>query len=215
MSALHPDTGLRRPAIFLDRDGVINENRADHVTSWAEFALVPGALAGLRALTALGLPLVVVTNQAIVGRGQITAEALNDLHASMRTLLAQHGCPITAVYACPHRPEDGCGCRKPQPGLLFRAAREHNLDLGSSYYVGDALTDIAAGQAAGCTTVVVRTGRGLSQTLREQARSYSGYYVAHNLRDAARCIAHDRAQRMGRDNLFSTMRLALHGVRFV
>ena len=215
MSTLYPATSLRRPAIFLDRDGVINENRADHVTSWADFALVPGALAGLRALSSLRLPLVVVTNQAIVGRGQITADALHDLHASMRALLAQHGCPITAVYACPHRPEDRCGCRKPEPGLFYRAAREHNLDLGRSYYVGDALTDIAAGQAAGCTTIVVRTGRGLSQTLREQARSYSGYYVAHNLRDAAQCIAHDRAQRMGRGNRLSTMRLALHGVRFV
>ena len=204
-----------QPAIFLDRDGVINENRADHVTTWADFVPVHGALAGVRALSRLGLPIFVVTNQAIVGRGIITAEALDDLHARMRRLISAHGGQISGVYACPHRPEDDCGCRKPRPGLFRRAAHEHGLDLSQSYYVGDALTDVAAGQVAGCTTVVVRTGRGLAQILCQQAQPYSGYYVARDLLHAARFIAHDRARRAGRSHLVSTLRLALHDVELV
>src|SRR5205823_9130582 len=105
-------------AIFLDRDGVINENRADHVITWADFVPVAGALAGLRMLTRLGLPIFVVTNQAIVGRGVLTAQELDALHARMCALVASHGGRIMRVYACPHRPEDSCGCRKPQPGLF-------------------------------------------------------------------------------------------------
>jgi D-glycero-D-manno-heptose 1,7-bisphosphate phosphatase len=202
-------------AIFLDRDGVINENRADHVTTWADFVPVHGALAGLRALSRLGLPIFVVTNQAIVGRGIITAEALDALHARMCRLIAAHGGRISGVYACPHRPEEDCGCRKPRPGLFRRAAHEHGLDLDQSYYVGDALTDVAAGQAARCTTVVVRTGRGLAQILCRQAQPYTGYYVARDLLNAAHFIAHDRARRVGRPHLVSTLRLALHDVQLV
>jgi D-glycero-D-manno-heptose 1,7-bisphosphate phosphatase len=203
------------PAIFLDRDGVINENRADHVTAWDDFAPVPGALTGLRMLAALGLPVVIVTNQGIVGRGEITVAELDALHARMRNLVSRHGGRITQVYVCPHNAQDRCDCRKPAPGMFHRAAGEHNIDLAASYYVGDALTDVAAGQAAGCTTVLVRSGRGLTQLLRQQAQAYSGYYVARDLSHAARFIAHDRARRIGRPSLVSTMRLAVNSVQFV
>ncbi len=204
-----------RPAIFLDRDGVINENRADHVTAWEHFVPVPGALAGLRSLAGLDLPIFVVTNQAIVGRGQLSAAALDALHARMCDLVARHGGKIAQVYACTHRVEERCGCRKPAPGMFLQAAREHDVDLARSYYVGDALTDVAAGQAAGCTTVLVRSGRGLTQLLREQARAYSGYYVARDLPHAARFIAHDRARGAGRPSLISRLRLAVNNVQSV
>jgi len=204
-----------QPAIFLDRDGVINENRADHVTAWDEFVPVRGALAGLRSLAELGLPVFVVTNQAIIGHGRVTVAQLDALHARMRDLVARHGGRITGVYACPHRAEDHCDCRKPAPGMFRQAAREHDIDLAASYYVGDALTDIAAGQAAGCTTLLVRSGRGLTQLLRQQAQSYSGYYIARDLSHAARFIAHDQARRVGRPSLVSTMRLAFNRVQSV
>ena len=204
-----------QPAIFLDRDGVINENRADHVTSWDDFVPVRGALAGLRVLAELGLPVFVVTNQAIVGRGQLAAAALDALHARMCALVACHGGRITQVYTCPHRAEEQCACRKPAPGLFHQAAREHDLDLAGSYYAGDALTDVAAGQAAGCTTVLVRSGRGLTQLLRQQAQTYSGYYVASDLLHAARFIKHDQARCAGRPSLVSTVRLAVNNVQFV
>src|SRR5919202_6215772 len=118
-----------QPAIFLDRDGVINENRADHVTAWADFVPVHGALAGVRDLSRLGLPIFVVTNQAIVGRGIITAEALDALHSRMCRLISVHGGRVRGVYPWPPPPEENCGCRKPPPGLFRRAAREHGLNL--------------------------------------------------------------------------------------
>ena len=156
-----------------------------------------------------------VTNQAIVGRGQLSAAALDALHARMCDLVARHGGKIAQVYACTHRVEERCGCRKPAPGMFLQAAREHDVDLARSYYVGDALTDVAAGQAAGCTTVLVRSGRGLTQLLREQARAYSGYYVARDLPHAARFIAHDRARGAGRPSLISRLRLAVNNVQSV
>ncbi len=204
-----------QPAIFLDRDGVINENRADHVTSWDEFVPVHGALAGLRMLAESGLPVFVLTNQAIVGRGQLTAGALDALHARMCAWAARHGGAIRQVYYCPHDAADRCGCRKPAPGMFYQAARDHDIDLTRSYYVGDALTDVAAGQTAGCATILVRSGRGLTQLLRQQAQSYSGYGVAGDLPHAARFITHDHARRTGRVSLFSTMRLAVNSVQFV
>ncbi len=204
-----------QPAIFLDRDGVINENRADHVTSWDEFVPIRGALAGLRMLAESGLPVFVVTNQAIVGHGQLASADLDALHARMCAWAGRHGGAITQVYYCPHSAEDRCGCRKPAPGLFYQAARDHEIDLTRSYYVGDALTDVAAGQAAGCATILVRSGRGLTQLLRQQAQSYSGYGVAPDLPHAARFITHDHARRTGRVSLFSTIRLAVNSVQFV
>ncbi len=204
-----------RPAIFLDRDGVINENRADHVMAWEQFAPVPGALAGLRKLTALDLPIIVITNQAVVGRGDLPEEALAALHGNMCRLIERHGGHITAVYACPHRPEDRCACRKPRPGLFVRAARDHDLDLASSYFIGDALTDITAGQAAGCTTVLVRTGRGLAQMFSPHAQPYSGFYVAQNLPHAARFIARELARKQGRQRRFMDLRMGFYDVQFI
>jgi len=201
------------PAIFLDRDGVINENRADHVTRWDDFRPVRSALSGLRMLNALGLPIYVVTNQGIVGKGQISADDLAAIHAHMVALVERHGGRIDGVYACPHRADDDCACRKPRPGMFLQAAREHDLDLSRSYYVGDALTDVAAGQAAGCTTILVQTGRGLTQTLRAQAQTYSGYYVAHDLPHVARFIAHHRALQQGRARALPSLRFMMQGVK--
>jgi len=182
-----------QPAIFLDRDGVINENRVDHVLRWDDFAPIPGALDALRRLSRLGLPIFVVTNQAVVGRGALTPAALDEIHARMGALAARHGGRITHVYACPHRPEERCPCRKPRPGLFLRAAWERGLDLTRSYYVGDALSDIAAGQAAGCVTIAVQTGRGRTQLALPEARRYSGYHLARDLADAARFIGRHHA----------------------
>ena len=204
-----------RPAIFLDRDGVINENRADHVMAWDQFVFVRGALAGLRTLAALDVPVIVVTNQAVVGRGDLPAETLQALHDRMCRLIERHGGRITAVYVCSHRPEDGCACRKPLPGLFVEAARDHDLDLASSYFIGDALTDIAAGQAAGCTTVLVRTGRGLAQMFSPHAQPFSGFYVARDLPRAARFIVRDLAHKQGRERHLFALHPGLRHVQFI
>ena len=151
---------MMTPAIFLDRDGVINENRPDHVKSWQEFCFLPGALDALRALTRLGVPIVIVTNQAAIGRQLVTHETVETIHQHMHAAIRQVGGAITTVLYCPHRPEEHCACRKPAPGLLFEAAQRLQVDLARSVLVGDAESDIQAGQRAQCQTVLVLTGRG-------------------------------------------------------
>lgn len=153
----------RRPALFLDRDGVLNVNRPDHVKGWEEFEFLPGVLVALRSLARLPVPIIVVTNQAIVNRGRITAAKLADIHALMLAAVAAAGGRIDAIYACPHRPDEGCDCRKPRPGMLLQAAREWSLDLPRSVFVGDALTDLEAALAAGAQPVHVASGQGRAQ----------------------------------------------------
>jgi D-glycero-D-manno-heptose 1,7-bisphosphate phosphatase len=165
------EAASRRPgggAVFLDRDGVINENRGDHVKCWAEFSFVPGALEAIAALTRDGFRLFVVTNQAVVGRGVTAPSMVQEVHERMVRAIERHGGRIEAVAYCPHRPEDACGCRKPQPGLLLGLAERYGLDLAESVVVGDALSDLDAARDAGCRGVLVLTGRGRAQL--EQAR---------------------------------------------
>jgi D-glycero-D-manno-heptose 1,7-bisphosphate phosphatase len=153
--------GVLRPAVFLDRDGVINENlEGTYVRDWASFRFLPGAIDAIARLNRSGLPVVVVTNQAGIGRGVMTEAALDAIHARMRTALASGGAFVDAVRYCPHTPDDGCDCRKPRPGMLRRAAAELDLDLARSVFVGDHLTDAQAAAAAGCRPLLVCTGRG-------------------------------------------------------
>ena len=150
-------------AIFLDRDGVINENRPDHVKSWDEFEFLPGALESIRRLSEIGMPIFVVTNQAIINRKLATVDTLNDIHCRMLDAIHQAGGRVEKVYYCPHDSHEGCDCRKPQPGMLKRAAMEFGIDLTRSFIVGDAWTDMEAGFAVGTRSILVMTGRGRSQ----------------------------------------------------
>ena len=151
------DRGVRR-AVFLDRDGVINRAivrdgkpyppaDADHVE------ILPGATAALQQLKAAGYLLIVVTNQPDVARGTQSRAAVEAIHARLASAL-----PIDDFRACYHDDGDGCGCRKPKPGLMLDAAREHGIDLGASVVVGDRWRDIEAGRRAGCHTVFVDYG---------------------------------------------------------
>lgn len=182
----------RHRAIFLDRDGVINANRDDHVRTWAEFVFLPGALAALRFLTEHNYQIYIVTNQAAVERGLMTADDLDCIHAQMTAVAAAHGARITAIRACPHRPETGCGCRKPQPGMLLDLAAEYAIDLAHTYFVGDTLTDVLAGKAAGCRTLLVQTGRGAQQMRHPAWAHCRPDHVAADLFAAVHLIMHDR-----------------------
>ncbi len=170
-------------AIFLDRDGVICENRSDHVKSWGEFRFLPGAKNSLAALSRLGLPIIVITNQAIIGRGMVPASVVDDIHWRMVAEVEAHGGRIDRVMYCPHRPEDRCGCRKPEPGMLLQVADEMGIDLAQSYLVGDAATDLVAGRRVGCQTFLVLTGRGLQQLL-PTFRSVDQFTITRNLMGA-------------------------------
>jgi D-glycero-D-manno-heptose 1,7-bisphosphate phosphatase len=147
-------------AIFLDRDGVINQNRADHVKSCEEFEFVPGALEGIRSLTETGLPIFIITNQAAISRNLMTAEALESIHECMLKEITKAGGVITRIYHCPHDTHEDCNCRKPKPGMLLRAANDFGIDLRHSFLVGDAWTDISAGLEVGAHSILVLTGRG-------------------------------------------------------
>ncbi len=177
--------------VFLDRDGVISRNRDDYVKSWDEFEFLPGALEALRRLTEGACRIVVVTNQSAVSKGIISRRTAEEIDLAMVQRVKQVGGRIDAVLFCPHRPDEGCDCRKPHPGLLLRAARWLSLDLANSFMVGDHVTDLQAGLAIGCMPVLVLTGRG-SGVLEEAQASFGGCLtVAPDIMSAAQIILHN------------------------
>lgn len=149
--------------VFLDRDGVLNENRPDHVKSWAEFRFLPGALTAVARLTHSEVRVFVITNQAVINRRLVSVGVLEDVHRQMLREIEDHGGRILDIAYCPHRPDELCECRKPRPGLILDLAAKHRLDLREAVVIGDALTDIEAGMAAGCRTILALTGRGREQ----------------------------------------------------
>jgi len=154
-----------RPAVFLDRDGTLIE-LVHHLTDPGDVALIPGAGEAVQQLREAGFPVILVTNQSVIGRGKLTEAGLEKVHAEMRRQLALQAADVDAIYFCPLKPlqkdptviEDPM--RKPGPGMLLEAAREHGLDLPRSWMVGDTVSDMAAGRNAGCRTLLVRTGYG-------------------------------------------------------
>lgn len=158
-SSVIPAAGHSLQAIFLDRDGTINRERADYVKSWDEYEWLPGALAALAALAQLNVPILIVTNQSVIGRGILSADDLAAIHARVRAEAAAAGARIDQFLVCPHAPTDACSCRKPKPGLLLQAAVEYKLDLARCVFIGDSVTDLLASAAVGCPCVLVRSGR--------------------------------------------------------
>jgi len=159
----------KRRAVFLDRDGTINEEK-EYLYRTEEFALLPGVAEAIRALNEAGFKVVVITNQSGIGRGYYGEEALRVLHAHMDADLAKHGAAVDAYYFCPHHPEHGtgpyrqeCSCRKPLPGMLMTAAEDLQLDLSASFMIGDKISDMEAGLKAGCRPILVRTGYGMQE----------------------------------------------------
>lgn len=157
-----------RPAIFLDRDGVLNEE-VNGVHGPDQLHVVEGAGVALRRINRAGIPVVCVTNQPDIAKGLMSFDALAQVFAKLDTELARDSAYLDLIYFCPHHPESGwpgevtdlkvaCECRKPLPGMLLQAAREHNLDLSASWLIGDRYTDIHAAKAAGAKAVLVKTG---------------------------------------------------------
>jgi len=160
---------MRRPAVFLDRDGVINRD-GGHVHKVEEFRFIDGAFDACREMSKAGYRLIVITNQAGIARGYYTEDDFHHLTKWMLDEFRQQGVEIDGVYYCPHHPQHGvgayrrsCDCRKPAPAMILRAAEEHSLDLRRSILVGDKATDIEAGRAAGVgCCVLVLTGHPIS-----------------------------------------------------
>ena len=154
---------MRQGAIFLDRDGVLIENRSDYVKAWEEVEIFAHTFEAMRKLAQAGRRIVMVTNQSAVGRGIITASFVEEIHRRLLAEVEANGGRIDAVYFCPHHPNDPCECRKPLPGMLRQAAQEWDIDLSASFMVGDAVSDIETARAVGAQGILVRTGRGTEQ----------------------------------------------------
>jgi D-glycero-D-manno-heptose 1,7-bisphosphate phosphatase len=153
-------------AVFLDRDGTINEE-VNYLGDPALLKLTPGAAQAIHRLNSHNIPVIVVTNQAGIARGYFNEAQMHLVHQALDLMLAPDNAKIDAYYFCPHHPTAGigdykitCNCRKPHPGMLYQASQDLYLDLSKSYLVGDKLTDIQAGNLAGCQTILVETGYG-------------------------------------------------------
>lgn len=149
----------RRQFVILDRDGTIIVER-HYLSDPLQIEILPGAVRGLRQLLAMGLGLVIVTNQSAVGRGFFDEAHLDLIHRRLCELLKAEGIQIEGIYFCPHLPNDDCSCRKPRPGMAERAAKELGFDLQASFVIGDKPADIELGRKVGATTFLVRTGYG-------------------------------------------------------
>lgn len=174
-----------QPAVFLDRDGVIIENRPDYVRSLEEVKFLPVSLAALARLARLPYHIVIVTNQAGIGRGLLSPETVAEINRRLVQEIESAGGRVDGIYVCPHKPDEGCNCRKPQPGLILQAVDELKLDLKRSILIGDNLSDIQAGQAAGVGQVaLVRTGLGEKFAGQLTSASLSGVKIYPDLAEA-------------------------------
>jgi len=179
-----------RKAVFLDRDGTIARD-VHYCRRPEDFELLPTVPKAIRLLNENGFKVIVVTNQSGITRGYFTEETLTQIHEKMKDELAKYGARVDAIYYCPHHPDDGCECRKPGTALFRKAAQEHNIDLRSSYVVGDMQMDIDAGKALGCKTVLVTTGpQGGNDVLN------SPDYFASSLLDVTKWIMIDSQQKV-------------------
>jgi D-glycero-D-manno-heptose 1,7-bisphosphate phosphatase len=161
---------LLRPAVFLDRDGTISEE-VGYLNDASQFRMFPFAIDAIRRLNDAKLPVIVVTNQSGVGRGFFPESMVHTVHETMTRQLAAGGAHLNAIYYCPHTSDDECDCRKPKPGLLERAAREHDIDLQRSFVVGDRYGDVELAHGTDCRGILVRTGYG-EEDLRENRASW-------------------------------------------
>jgi D-glycero-D-manno-heptose 1,7-bisphosphate phosphatase len=170
------------PAIFLDRDGVLIENKADYVRDWSQVKIYPEAIQALSLPILKNYKIVIVTNQSAVGRGLISLETADEINNRLIELIRHQRGQVDAVYMCPHKPDDDCFCRKPKPGLLLQAAKELSLDLPRSWMIGDAWSDILAGQNAGVRqAILLKTGRGRDQLLQSPPDNVISHIILDNL----------------------------------
>lgn len=191
----------KQKAIFLDRDGTINEY-VGFLRKEEDFRLIPGVSEAIKKINNSGYLAIVVTNQPVIARGEVTEEGLEEIHKKMETLLGLDGAYIDDVYYCPHHPDKGfegeipelkieCDCRKPKTGMLEKAAREHNIDLSSSIMIGDSTLDIKMAENAGMQSVLLKTG----QKGEDGKYEVSPTLIAEDLNDAINKIICKKASK--------------------
>lgn len=202
--AVSGGSGARR-AVFMDRDGTISEE-VGYVNHLSRYRLLPRSLEAIRRINRAGFLAIVVTNQSGVARGYFREALVHDVHALLRRWVEEAGARLDAIYYCPHHPHEGappfradCDCRKPRPGMLLRAAREHDLDLPRSYFVGDGWVDMEAAAAAGVPGVHVLTGygRGLVEYQPERFRTRPAHTAPDLLEAVEWILARDAGTAAG------------------
>ncbi len=177
-----------RTAVFLDRDGTINEDTG-YLSRPSEVCLIPGAALAIKALNDRGIKVIVVTNQSGVARGFLSLHDLEKINKRLAELLEVRGARLDALYCCPHHPDDACKCRKPAVGLVEKATGEHNVEC--SYVVGDKRADIGLARNSGARAVLVRTGHGEEELVNLQKGTEDPDYIAKDLTDAVAWILND------------------------
>jgi len=159
-----------KKAVFLDRDGVINKERKDYVKSIQEFQILDNVPEAIKMLKEEGFLVIVITNQSAINRGLVTIEILNEIHNYLQKFLKENNTSIDDFYFCPHRPDENCQCRKPNPGMLVKAAQEHNINMNQSFMIGNSLTDIQAAQKAGCEGILLNHNQTLLELVTDKIK---------------------------------------------
>ena len=151
--------------VFVDRDGVINQERSDYVKSISELEIYPNVAKNIKLLKDAGFLVIVITNQSAVNRGIVTHETINQIHNSIQDHLKKYGTFLDGFYYCPHTPNENCNCRKPKSGLLEKAILELNIDLNSSWMIGDSDSDIEAADSIGCKAIKINDNFSLDNSV--------------------------------------------------
>jgi D-glycero-D-manno-heptose 1,7-bisphosphate phosphatase len=180
---------MLKKVAFLDRDGVININSADYIKTWEEFEFFPRSIEAIKLLNLNGFTAIMITNQSVINRNMVSKQGLDHIHSLMKQEIEAGGGKITDIFYCPHIPEDGCDCRKPEPGLILQAQKKYRIDLLSSVMVGDSAKDIECARRAGCRMSVLVESNNLSniQKILSEKKIFPDY-TASDLYDAAKWI---------------------------
>jgi len=163
---------MSNKAVFLDRDGIINKNRDDYVKRIEEFEILPHVPKAIHLLNSANFYVIVISNQSAVNRGLLLVEDLNKIHAFLQNELSKYNAKINAIYYCPHRPDEACHCRKPKPGLILKAAKDHQIDLKASWLIGDKISDIQAAKSVGVKTIQMKTDGDLLKIVKTILNKY-------------------------------------------
>jgi D-glycero-D-manno-heptose 1,7-bisphosphate phosphatase len=174
-------------AVFMDRDGTVSEE-VGYMYHAGLYKPYPWAADAIRRINENGMKAVLITNQSGVGRGYFESKTVEEVHELLCAELARSNAKLDAIYYCPHNPDDCCECRKPQPGMLFRARRDLDIDLSQSYIIGDKHTDVETAYAVGAKSILVLTGYGRDQLHQHRNEEHQPTYVAENLAEAVDAI---------------------------
>jgi len=158
---------MNRKTIFLDRDGVINEEKKDYVKNLKEFKIIDGSLQAIKLLKNNNFRVIIITNQSAINRGLLSVEKLNEIHDFLKNKLLDLDTTLDGIYFCPHTPNENCMCRKPKPGLLQQAISELDINVKDSLMIGDSQTDIDAANKIGCKSILLNKNQNLLKVVKE------------------------------------------------